>query len=531
MAFPIPGRAAETIHVSIGPIGRTISIESLETFAQDGQLSGDLRTLARVLEPEQLDQIRQLLQQPIDIDAVATSQLTYSPLGEDFLERVGTIIQTEAGQNGFHAVRAAAILAADSPEGLTVLSLLRHFPTDGIRVDIEETLEFAQDFFILMRRQTAALEAIAHQAEHEILATGNVDFTQHSNLQQFGPYSVEKQVLTLTDPTRSSPLNPEERQFGADLYLPQSVSQPAPVIAISHGLGSQRAEFTFLAEHLASHGFAVVVPDHVGSDTVLGELLREGQFFGKPDPVEFIDRPQDITFVLDELERLSETDPTLANRMSLDRVGIIGHSFGGYTALALAAGEMNQTQLNEACIAGEPVLNLSLLLQCQAVDLPQPTESFRDPRIAAVMALNPVSSTVLGQESLSQIDIPVMMVQASQDVLTPMVPEQLYPFSWLTTSQKYLVTMLPGGHGSANQTETFEDNLPNRLLTGPNTDLGSLYTRALSVAFMQVHVGNQLSYDPYLSAAYAAYMSQDPLQVNLITSSVGTSTPVAVESP
>ncbi|MEO0407340.1 MAG: hypothetical protein AAF289_08325, partial [Cyanobacteria bacterium P01_A01_bin.135] len=91
---------------------------------------------------------------------------------------------------------------------------------------------------------------------------------------------------------------------------------------------------------------------------------------------------------------------------------------------------------------------------------------------------------------------------------------------WLTAPQKYLVTLAPAGHGSANQSEPLEENLANSLLTGPNTTLGSAYTRALSVAFMGVHVGDETSYGPYLSAAYTAHMSQDPMQVNLVTTSV-----------
>ncbi len=71
----------------------------------------------------------------------------------------------------------------------------------------------------------------------------------------------------------------------------------------------------------------------------------------------------------------------------------------------------------------------------------------------AAIAINPVSSAVLGPESLGQIKIPVMMVEGSNDFVTPMVQEQLHPFIWIANAKKYLVTMNPGGHDSANQTE------------------------------------------------------------------------------
>lgn len=158
--------------------------------------------------------------------------------------------------------------------------------------------------------------------------------------------------------------------------------------------------------------------------------------------------------------------------------------------------------------------------------LPPSVESLKDPRIGAVLALNPIPSTLLGQESLSQIDVPVMIVQSSEDILAPIVPEQIEPFNWLTTPQKYLVTLSPAGHGSVNQTELLEENLANSLLTGPNTFLGSVYTRALSVAFMRRHISNQSRYEPYLTAAYGAYLSQEPLQVSVITDSVAALTEI-----
>jgi len=512
--------SAETIHVNLGPVERTISVDDIETFAEEGELPDELKDLNRVLDDEVIQQIRQLLKQPIAVSALEVSQLTYAPLGEDFLERLGTIIQTESGQNGFYALRSAVILASNEPEGFTLINGLHYFPTEGIRINLVAVFEIIRELNTFTNIRDTTLEAIARQSAQEIESSPDIDFSQLPDLQQLGEYAVQKQELILTDESRSSLLNANERQFNVDLYLPNDTSQPVPVIGISHGLGAQRSEFSVLANHLASHGFAVFVPEHVGSNAELGQLIQSGQYFGKPDAIEFIDRPQDISFVLDELERFSQTESDFQNRLDLSQVGIIGHSFGGYTALALAAGEINEDQLGETCSSNTPTLNLSLILQCQAVELPPASINLSDSRISAILALNPVSSAVLGSEGFSQVDVPVMMVQSSQDILTPMVPEQLIPFSWLTTEDKYLVTLVPGGHGSANQAETFEENLANSLLTGPNTDLGSRYTRALSVAFMQRYVSNQSLYASYLNAAYPAYMSQEMLNVNLVTNPI-----------
>ncbi len=57
-----------------------------------------------------------------------------------------------------------------------------------------------------------------------------------------------------------------EGYFLADIYLPVAQT-PRQIIVISHGLGSDRTSFAYLAEHLASYGFVVAVPEHPGSNS------------------------------------------------------------------------------------------------------------------------------------------------------------------------------------------------------------------------------------------------------------------------
>ena len=63
------------------------------------------------------------------------------------------------------------------------------------------------------------------------------------------------ETLTLVDADRPGLAETTARQFEVDLYLPQNQSA-APVVIISHGWGSAKESFAWLAQHLASHGFA-----------------------------------------------------------------------------------------------------------------------------------------------------------------------------------------------------------------------------------------------------------------------------------
>ena len=85
------------------------------------------------------------------------------------------------------------------------------------------------------------------------------------------------ETLTLVDADRPGLAETTARQFEVDLYLPQNQSA-APVVIISHGWGSAKESFAWLAQHLASHGFAVAVPQHIGSDLKFQRLFLSGMF-------------------------------------------------------------------------------------------------------------------------------------------------------------------------------------------------------------------------------------------------------------
>ena len=75
----------------------------------------------------------------------------------------------------------------------------------------------------------------------------------------------------------------------------------------------------------------------------------------------------DISFLLNELEQLNKYQ--LQGQLNLEKVGIFGHSFGASTAFALAGAEINFNQLQQDCGPQMEILNMSLLLQCRALEL------------------------------------------------------------------------------------------------------------------------------------------------------------------
>jgi len=507
---------ADRLTISYGVLERSVSIDSLSAYANDGSIEGDFKDYVQYLEPEQLDNLRRILRTKANLSHVAVAQFLYTEQGEALLRRLGEVIRTDSHLSGFYATRAAMIQAAADPAGLTPLNVLKQFPLSNIRLDLERTIQILGDLDALVRQTQSAIALIDQQSVLEASAQPWVPLPNLPDLRSPGSYTWQKRTLVLNDPERAS----RNRSFLADIYLPVPPSlnpnQPtpagkAPLIVISHGLGSDRSTYAYLAQQLASYGFAVAVPEHPGSSAQQIQALISGGANEVTAPTEFVDRPLDIRYLLDQLETLSQTDPRFAGRIDLKQVGVIGQSLGGYTALALAGAEINQKQLAQDC-QNTDTLNLSLLLQCRALQLPQTEPTFRDDRVKAVIAINPIGSSLLGKTDLSKIKIPVLIISGTADTVAPALLEQILPFTWLQTPDKYLMLLEGGTHfstidapTSASQNNQIE--LPNELI-GPNPKLAYSYLKAIGVAFFKTYVAEDSQYRTFLGAGYVSSISQ-----------------------
>src|SRR5687767_1050363 len=114
-----------------------------------------------------------------------------------------------------------------------------------------------------------------------------------------------------------------------------------PVIIFSHGLGRVSAHYTAFLENLASHGYIVVGVDSPFFSSALkmpdGRIIQnKSQRYQRRGAreEEAVIQAHDLIFALNELERLNKKDPEIGlnGRFDLRRVGVFGHSRGGFTA-------------------------------------------------------------------------------------------------------------------------------------------------------------------------------------------------------
>lgn len=242
-------------------------------------------------------------------------------------------------------------------------------------------------------------------------------------------------VKSMEAPKQQVGSKPKLRQPNVEIWLPpefQSTEQKWPLLIFSHGFGGCAKQSQFLTSYLADHGYIVIAPDHDDSNcdrfaqgglrSTLqamrpGKSMRPEKPFRTPevwtDKTE-ADRRDDVLFALSSML----DDRQYKNYVDLDKVGLIGHSLGGYTVLGLAGA----------------------------------WPSWKDKRFKAVLALSPFAEPYVLGRALSRINIPVMYQGGTKDDdLTPIIKKRGYE---QTKAPKYYIELDGAGHFAWTQLDT-----------------------------------------------------------------------------
>jgi predicted dienelactone hydrolase len=509
-----PAQAADRVQMELGPIKFSVSRPELEAYAKQAPLGKESNPLLARIEESDRPYVQQFLSLRSDFKALEVSQFFTSSVGQKILYYLGDFIQivdpadpeNPRKLNGAKAILSGLALAAADRDGLSLLNFVRKYPHETMYLNLEKGFEVANKIEKLGKETISAIAAIEKMSLALARSEPKIDPQIMASLAGAGPYSVKLQTENLTDLKR-------QRQLTADFYLPQGLTAAAPVMVFSHGLGADRQHFAALAKHLASHGFVAVTLEHPGSNTTKLQQLLRGLTSEIFDVSEFIDRPQDISYILDDLAQ------RFPGTVNVQQAGVIGHSFGGYTALALAGATIDFQHLTQECRNEINSINVSLLLQCEALKLSRQPYNFRDRRIQFALAINPVDSSIFGPSGMAKIQIPVAIVGASGDVVAPLITEQIQPFSWLVSPQRYLIVIKGAGH-ITNLQSLARAVLPSMdsLMPRENVDPLQDYLYTMSLALVQTHVRNQTRYLPYLQAGYTMSIHQNANRVNILRS-------------
>ena len=196
-----------------------------------------------------------------------------------------------------------------------------------------------------------------------------------------------------------------------------------PLVLFSHGYSGCNTQSVFLMEALSKAGYIVLAPNHqdarCGSSWGEPGARSKGKKHLKPEEpfrdqskwsnATYRDRQQDIEAVLDAVLASGIVDGTAIDAA---RIGLSGHSLGGYTALGVAGA----------------------------------WPSWKDRRIKAVLALAAYTSPFVDKGDLTHLAVPVMYQGGTRDLgVTPTVRRFQGAYD-KSSAPKYYVEFDGAGH-------------------------------------------------------------------------------------
>ncbi len=233
---------------------------------------------------------------------------------------------------------------------LSLLSSCGESPGGGARLQQAALQQEVADSLTLSRHATALDEKGPFEAGFSTLRF--VDASRNPELggrpiPVFVWYPVDAREISASTPEAIYPLDTlyalfpdasssDFEAFGADrAYQEPQPSRrgPFPLVMFSPGSGMDATMYVYLGTRLASYGFVVAVTSHAGdgisSNDTFDSLSRS-----------LVNRPLDVSFALTAILKENKSRHSLLHHLiDSDRIASAGHSFGGYAALALVAGD------------------------------------------------------------------------------------------------------------------------------------------------------------------------------------------------
>lgn len=162
-----------------------------------------------------------------------------------------------------------------------------------------------------------------------------------------------------------------------------------PLVIISHGDGSTPLVYRTISQFLARNGFIVGIPQHPFNNR------EDNTLSGTVDNLK--NRPNHIRTVIDWFLKESFFSPSITP----NTVSLIGHSMGGYTALAIVGGVPTSF----------PHESSDQKSYCLSVD--------QDKRIQSLILLAPATGWFREKRALEDVNVPILMITGEKDTITP----------------------------------------------------------------------------------------------------------------
>ncbi|MEZ5098388.1 MAG: hypothetical protein R3C15_00955 [Thermoleophilia bacterium] len=289
---------------------------------------------------------------------------------------------------------------------------------------------------------------------------------------------------------------------------PDLESGPYPLVVLSPGYAIGSGAYAWLAEHLASYGLVVVSPEP-------DEELNPSLIWRST-----ITRPRAMRDLLAQLDEQSRPGEALHGLIDPLHTAVIGHSYGGYTALAAAGARLDTDAFQARCDAEHAAAGPNRWL-CDALT-PHSHEmaelaglasvpsglwpAWKAPGVDAIVSMAG-DAYLFDRAGLAEISVPVLAIGGTADTDTPYSWGTQPTYDFTSSAMKAKVTLHDAGHmvftGPCNRVRRLMTILPGGFCADSSWDRGraQALVRHYTTAFLLAQLRGDASATAELARA------------------------------
>ena len=239
-----------------------------------------------------------------------------------------------------------------------------------------------------------------------------------------------------------------------------------PLVMFSHGAGGNGSGYAWFGEYLASRGYLVAMLYHFRANTFNSSALYvRNRIWQRPR-----DLGLDISHLLQDKLWGPHIDPS--------RIGVAGHSQGGFTSLWIGGANVNPDLFLKFQRGWKNNETVPAYVREQMKPDAEPARDLRDDRVRAAFAMAPgdIQGFGMDEAGLRQMAIPTYLIVGAGDTTTPSDENAAFAAKYIPHAQ---LDVLPGPVGHeifGNECDQVgRDNFPEACTDAPGVERVKLH--------------------------------------------------------
>ncbi len=428
-------KGAEKINIKFEEMSIPLTIDqllNLESYKDDSTEVIDWLKQNGFLKVFELSKF---LKYPVFKEASLNRQVLRSWVGRNILSELSNTILVPNDKEGIKFFNTIESLLGVKNE-VSTLDILQALPSKEITLDVDNLI-----LIISSWKKELAMQ------QNLLIKLSSLEKTNNLIIKK--PIINSKDILKVNKNIYSAH---RPKPLKIEIWKNNKDTSDKDLIIFMPGLGGDINNFRWLGSELSQRGWPVVFLEHEGSNSeAFLEVLKGTDAI--PSSAEL------FLYRLKDLDAVIKAHNNGKLGLENDSYILMGHSLGALIAF-LYEGNLPKEGLDDRCdlaLKDFAVTNLSKLIQCQLNEIPLP-EKNNSKKANGIIGFNPFGSILWPKENDSGIEIPVLFIGGTYDLITPLISEQFDLFL-STTSNRFNRFLIIEGASHFSPIRINDDNL------------------------------------------------------------------------